>query len=58
MFSISSESCEVNEHREETTQFVREVEDFVSDLTSQECVSLEDTEVLVSEKVRLWEQRL
>ena len=57
MFSISLESCEINEFREEANKFVGEVNDLVRDITSEGCVSLEDAEVLVSEAVS-WEQRL
>ena len=52
MFSISLESCEINEFREEANKFVGEVNDLVRDITSEGCVSLEDAEVLVSEAVR------
>ena len=58
MFSISLKSCEINEFREEANKFVEEVNDLVRDITSEGCVSLEDAEVLVSEAVRSWEQRL
>ena len=58
MFSISLKSCEINEFVEEANKFVEEVNDLVRDITSEGCVSLEDAEVLVSEAVRSWEQRL
>jgi Txe/YoeB family toxin of Txe-Axe toxin-antitoxin module len=58
MSSISTKSCEINEYKEEQTQIVKEIEDFVSEITSERYTCIEEAEGLITEKCDSWKRRL